>query len=45
MAKTPLEENITGGWIAMVQHYFISAWIPAAHKQPTVSTPSTMKNE
>ena len=28
MEKTPLEENITGGWIAMVQHYFISAWIP-----------------
>jgi YidC/Oxa1 family membrane protein insertase len=22
------EFNITGGWIAMVQHYFISAWIP-----------------
>ncbi|HSC75802.1 MAG TPA: membrane protein insertase YidC [Pseudomonadales bacterium] len=28
MAKTPLKETVTGGWIAMVQHYFISAWIP-----------------
>ncbi len=28
MAKTPLKESIKGGWIAMVQHYFISAWIP-----------------
>lgn len=28
MEKTPLKETVTGGWIAMVQHYFISAWIP-----------------
>lgn len=32
MAKTPLKENILGGWIAMVQHYFVSAWIPSATK-------------
>lgn len=25
-----IKEAIQGGWIAMVQHYFISAWIPAA---------------
>ena len=24
-----------GGWVAMVQHYFISAWIPAAQQQNT----------
>jgi YidC/Oxa1 family membrane protein insertase len=28
MAKTPYKEKMTGGWIAMVQHYFVSAWIP-----------------
>lgn len=28
MAKTELKETVTGGWIAMVQHYFISAWVP-----------------
>ncbi|MCC7517200.1 MAG: membrane protein insertase YidC [Pseudomonadales bacterium] len=28
MAKTPLQEQRNGGWIAMVQHYFVSAWIP-----------------
>ena len=25
--EEPLKETIKGGWIAMVQHYFISAWI------------------
>lgn len=30
MEKTPLKESVTGGWIAMVQHYFISAWVPNA---------------
>lgn len=28
MAKHPLDERITGGWIAMIQHYFMAAWIP-----------------
>jgi YidC/Oxa1 family membrane protein insertase len=28
MAEKPLKDSIKGGWIAMVQHYFISAWIP-----------------
>ncbi len=26
--KKPFETERTGGWIAMVQHYFVSAWIP-----------------
>ncbi len=26
-----------GGWVALVQHYFISAWIPAADAQNTFS--------
>jgi YidC/Oxa1 family membrane protein insertase len=26
--KKPFETELTGGWIAMVQHYFVSAWIP-----------------
>lgn len=28
MAKTNLDQTITNGWAAMIQHYFISAWIP-----------------
>lgn len=26
----PVKTSIEGGWVAMVQHYFISAWIPPA---------------
>lgn len=28
MTETPLNKKIPGGWLAMVQHYFMSAWIP-----------------
>ncbi len=28
MLTTPVNKTITGGWAAMVQHYFISAWVP-----------------
>ncbi|GMG86048.1 membrane protein insertase YidC [Biformimicrobium ophioploci] len=30
IAEKSSEASITGGWIAMVQHYFISAWVPDA---------------
>jgi YidC/Oxa1 family membrane protein insertase len=26
--KTPLSRQVVGGWVAMLQHYFVSAWIP-----------------
>lgn len=29
MANKDLSKTITGGWAAMIQHYFVSAWIPA----------------
>lgn len=28
MVKSPLNKTINGGWLAMIQHYFLSAWIP-----------------
>jgi YidC/Oxa1 family membrane protein insertase len=31
MRQQNLHANITGGWAAMVQHYFVSAWIPQQH--------------
>ncbi|TAN05706.1 MAG: membrane protein insertase YidC [Rhodanobacteraceae bacterium] len=31
--KEPLDQQVTGGWIAMTQRFFVSAWIPAT-KQP-----------
>lgn len=30
MTKQALEVSVTDGWIAMVQHYFLAAWIPSA---------------
>lgn len=33
MAEKPYKADVQGGWIAMVQHYFISAWIPTADQQ------------
>jgi len=28
IAKEPLNKDIPGGWLAMIQHYFMSAWVP-----------------
>jgi len=28
MAKSNLSRTNTGGWVAMIQHYFLGAWIP-----------------
>jgi YidC/Oxa1 family membrane protein insertase len=28
MAEDPFRADLTGGWVAMLQHYFVSAWIP-----------------
>lgn len=28
MAKSNLNDNVKGGWVAMQQHYFLTAWIP-----------------
>lgn len=36
--KNPFKETVNGGWIAMVQHYFISAWIADPAEKNTYST-------
>ncbi len=28
MDEEPFSENLTDGWVAMLQHYFVSAWVP-----------------
>lgn len=38
MAEDPLKEQLPGGWIAMIQHYFLSAWIPNPDQNHTYST-------
>ncbi|WP_081756307.1 membrane protein insertase YidC [Candidatus Contendibacter odensensis] len=30
IAKQELNQSVKGGWIAMIQHYFLGAWIPNA---------------
>ena len=38
MAEEPFKGQLPGGWIAMIQHYFLSAWIPNAEQSHTYST-------
>jgi YidC/Oxa1 family membrane protein insertase len=38
MAEKPLKIQQQGGWLAFVQHYFLSAWIPAADQQNNFET-------
>ncbi len=33
----PLDKTVTGGWMAMVQHYFLAAWIPDPKEPATLS--------
>ncbi|MGF1526044.1 MAG: membrane protein insertase YidC, partial [Candidatus Competibacterales bacterium] len=33
MVDEDLERQITGGWIAMIQHYFLTSWIPQNQDQ------------
>lgn len=33
MAKTNLSKNLSNGWVAIIQHYFLSAWMPAKPDQ------------
>ncbi|MES3039735.1 MAG: membrane protein insertase YidC [Pseudomonadota bacterium] len=37
-AKEPLNTTVTGGWVAMVQHYFVTAWIPNPKTQNVISS-------
>lgn len=35
IAKKTTRETLEGGWVAMVQHYFISAWVPPQDERNT----------
>ena len=32
LADDPVEDRIEGGWVSMIEHYFVSAWIPGAEE-------------
>ena len=38
MAEQPFKATLPGGWIAIIQHYFLSAWIPDPAQSHTFST-------
>lgn len=40
MTKDNLDLSVDGGWVAMQQHYFLSAWIPAKDSKNLVYTRS-----
>ena len=33
MSENPLDLTVQGGWLAMAQHYFVSAWVPDAQQK------------
>ena len=43
MEEKPVDVSMSGGWIAMVQHYFVNAWIPDPEQQARFSTVVTKK--
>ena len=44
LRKEPFETTQTGGWLAMLQHYFVAAILPPSDEQATFSgKPSTVK--
>ncbi len=43
--SSPIQETADSGWVAMIQHYFVSAWIPSAHQTSTFYTQSYANNQ
>lgn len=37
IAEDPFKEQLPGGWVAMIQHYFLTAWIPNPQQTHTYS--------
>ncbi|MEK1907648.1 MAG: membrane protein insertase YidC [Pseudomonas sp.] len=36
--KQPLKETVQGGWVAWLQHYFVTAWIPGKNDSNIIQT-------
>ena len=46
MRKSNFQETVRGGWMAMVQHYYVAAWVPVDVQRDYVySTDITSRNE
>jgi YidC/Oxa1 family membrane protein insertase len=44
MADKPLKEELNGGWIGIIQHYFLSAWVPDKNSKNQFSTLATQND-
>ena len=44
MAEKDLEQQIPGGWIAMIQHYFLGTWVPDQGETNTIYSKSPGDN-
>lgn len=38
MRKADLQQTVTDGWVAMIQHYFVGAWLPPTGTEQTFYT-------
>ncbi|WP_339513481.1 membrane protein insertase YidC [Pseudomonas sp. RL_15y_Pfl2_60] len=36
--KKPVKETVSGGWIAWLQHYFVTAWVPDQNENNVIQT-------
>lgn len=43
--EEPYKQKVTGGWIAVLQHYFVSAWIPDPAGEYTYQTRQNSRGE
>ena len=44
VADEPYSKTFAGGWLAMIQHYFFTAWIPPAEEEASYSTKELKSN-
>ncbi len=42
--QAPLNKAVTGGWVAMLQHHFVAAWVPAPGQAQVFSLRSDSRN-
>lgn len=45
IADEPFKEKNNGGWVAILQHYFVSAWVPSANQQHTYEVRKNLQSE
>jgi YidC/Oxa1 family membrane protein insertase len=45
MAEDPFRADLPGGWVAMLQHYFVSAWVPEPNSTYRFRTRQTQSGE